>query len=71
MATRKARNKNEDFEAHVPPHDIEAEKSVLGAILIDKDAIVKVVEFLKLQEIESFMLLVVTKMKMEKCQELS
>jgi len=49
MATRKARNKNEDFEAHVPPHDIEAEKSVLGAILIDKDAIVKVVEFLKPQ----------------------
>lgn len=32
---------------HIPPHDIEAEKSVLGALLIDKDAIVKVVEFLK------------------------
>lgn len=31
----------------VPPHDIEAEKSVLGALLIDKDAIVKVVEFLR------------------------
>ena len=31
----------------IPPQDIEAEKSVLGALLIDKDAIVKVVEFLK------------------------
>jgi replicative DNA helicase len=31
----------------VPPHDIGAEKSVLGALLIDKDAVVKVVEFLK------------------------
>ena len=32
---------------HVPPHDLDAEKSVLGALLIDKDAVVKVVEFLK------------------------
>lgn len=32
---------------HVPPHDIEAEKSVLGALLIDQDAIVKVIEFLR------------------------
>ena len=31
----------------VPPHDLEAEKSVLGALLLDKDAIVKVVEFLR------------------------
>jgi len=31
----------------VPPHNIEAEKSVLGALLLDKDAIIKVVEFLK------------------------
>ncbi len=37
-------NKGRD---HVPPHDIDAEKSVLGALLIDKDAIVKVVEFLR------------------------
>jgi len=31
----------------VPPHDIEAEKSVLGAILIDSSAISTVAEFLK------------------------
>lgn len=31
----------------VPPHDEQAELSVLGAILIDKDAIVDVVEFLR------------------------
>lgn len=30
-----------------PPHNLEAEKSVLGALLIDKDSIVKVVEFLR------------------------
>lgn len=34
-------------ERLVPPHDIDAERSVLGAILIDKDAIVRVVEFLR------------------------
>lgn len=34
-------------EMRVPPHDNEAERSVLGALLIDKDAIVKVVEFLR------------------------
>ncbi|MBN1162718.1 replicative DNA helicase [Patescibacteria group bacterium] len=31
----------------IPPHDLEAEKSVLGALLIDEDAIVKIVEFLR------------------------
>lgn len=31
----------------VPPHSDEAEKSVLGSILIDKDAIVQVAEFLR------------------------
>ena len=34
-------------DAKVPPHDSDAEKSVLGSILIDKDAIIKVVEFLR------------------------
>ena len=31
----------------VPPHDLEAEKSVLGALLLDKDAVVKIVETLR------------------------
>ncbi|MFC1790020.1 replicative DNA helicase [Patescibacteria group bacterium] len=31
----------------VPPHNLEAEKSILGAILIDKDAILAVTEFLR------------------------
>ncbi|MFZ5425256.1 MAG: replicative DNA helicase [Patescibacteria group bacterium] len=31
----------------VPPHDLDVERSVLGALLIDKDAIVRVVEFLR------------------------
>jgi replicative DNA helicase len=30
----------------VPPHDVDAERSVLGAIFIDPDALVRVVEFL-------------------------
>lgn len=34
-------------QALVPPHDLDAEKSVLGAILIDENAIIKVVETLK------------------------
>lgn len=31
----------------VPPHSDEVERSVLGSILIDKDAIVQVSEFLQ------------------------
>ena len=34
-------------EPRIPPHNDEAEKSVLGAILIDKDAVVSVAEFLR------------------------
>jgi len=34
-------------EAKVPPHNEEAETSILGAIMIDKDAIVAVAEFLR------------------------
>ncbi|MBU1970313.1 replicative DNA helicase, partial [Patescibacteria group bacterium] len=33
--------------ALIPPHDLDAEKSVLGAILIEEDAFIKVVELLK------------------------
>ncbi len=34
-------------EARIPPHSLEAEQSVLGAILIDKNAIVEVAGFLR------------------------
>ncbi len=30
----------------IPPHSLEAEKSVLGSLLIDKDAIIKVGDML-------------------------
>ncbi len=40
-------NYKPDLKVEVPPHDIDAEKSVLGAILLDSDSLVKVVEFLK------------------------
>src|SRR3972149_2900714 len=39
------------MKAKLPPHDLDAERSVLAAILIDTDAIVKVTEFV---EPESF-----------------
>lgn len=34
-------------EARIPPHDEQAEASILGAILIDKDALADVVDFLR------------------------
>ncbi|NIT03942.1 replicative DNA helicase, partial [Candidatus Saccharibacteria bacterium] len=34
-------------KTRIPPHSEEAEVSVLGSILIDKDAIVSVAEFLR------------------------
>lgn len=34
-------------DVRVPPHDVEVEASVLGAILIDSDSVVDVVDFLK------------------------
>jgi len=33
-------------EPKIPPHDLDAERSLLGALLIDKDAVVKIAEFL-------------------------
>ena len=35
------------MDPKVPPHDDAAEQSVLGAILIDKDAMIEVAEFLR------------------------
>lgn len=46
MSAKKSTDQNMS-SVRVPPHDLEAEKSVLGALLIDKDSIVKVVEFLR------------------------
>jgi replicative DNA helicase len=44
MSPKQARSNDPMF---VPPHDLEAEKSVLGALLLDKDSIIKVTEFLR------------------------
>jgi replicative DNA helicase len=38
---------NRNLKGIVPPHDLDAEKSVIGGLLIDKDAIVNIVEFLR------------------------
>lgn len=35
-----------DSKLRVPPHSLESEKSVLGSLLLDRDAVVAVVEFL-------------------------
>ncbi|RLD14830.1 MAG: replicative DNA helicase, partial [Caldiserica bacterium] len=37
----------EEILGRVPPHNIEAEQATLGSILIDNDAIVKVIDFLE------------------------
>lgn len=34
------------LQLRIPPHSSEAEESVLGALLLDKDAIIAVAEFL-------------------------
>jgi replicative DNA helicase len=34
-------------QKYVPPHSLEAEKSVIGSLLVDKDAIIKISDFLK------------------------
>jgi replicative DNA helicase len=34
----------------IPPQDIEAEKSALGSLLMDKDAIIKVADFLRAED---------------------
>jgi replicative DNA helicase len=39
--------RNDQLTARIPPQNLEAEKSVLGAILIDKDAIVNVSEIMR------------------------
>ena len=39
-----------DIEERLPPQNIEAEQSVLGSILIDRDAIARVAEFLQHQD---------------------
>ncbi|MDA1060711.1 MAG: replicative DNA helicase, partial [bacterium] len=34
----------------VPPHSLDAEKSVIGSLLIDKDAVIKISDFLKSED---------------------
>lgn len=36
--------KNRDMKEKIPPHNLEAEKAVLGSLLIDKDAIVRIAD---------------------------
>ena len=42
MATNKATE-----HLRVPPHNIEAEQSVLGSLMLDKDAIIRVADLVK------------------------
>jgi len=35
---------DQNLMAKVPPHSLEAEESLLGSLLIDKDAIIKVAD---------------------------
>ncbi|HXK52511.1 replicative DNA helicase [Candidatus Nomurabacteria bacterium] len=47
MASSNKHKASDPVNMGVPPHDLDTEKSVLGALLLDQDAIVKVVEFLR------------------------
>lgn len=42
-----ANNQNNNFKTNLPPQNIEAEKCLLGSLLLDKNAIIKVVDFLQ------------------------
>ncbi len=44
MKNRMADNKNQKISGRVPPQNLEAEKSVLGAIMLDKDALIKIAD---------------------------
>lgn len=37
-------------KSYVPPHSLEAERSTLGSLLVDKDAIVKISDFIKAED---------------------
>lgn len=39
-----------NITAKIPPHSLDAERATLGALMIDKDAIVKVADFLKSED---------------------
>src|SRR5580704_16885558 len=41
------------FEGHVPPHDLEAEKALLSAVMVDPAALDRVLEFLKAEHFYS------------------
>ncbi|MFA6917575.1 MAG: replicative DNA helicase [Candidatus Gracilibacteria bacterium] len=37
-------------KSYVPPHSLEAEKSTLGSLLVDKDSIIKISDFIKAED---------------------
>ncbi len=40
--------KNNEIEnLKIPPHNLEAEQSVLGSLMLDKDAIIKIADVVK------------------------
>jgi len=41
---------NKDIIGKIPPQDIEAEKCLLGSLMLDKNAIVKIVDSLKAKD---------------------
>lgn len=50
MAEKKKKSEAEEIIGRVPPQNIEAEQSVLGSLLLDKDAIIKVADILTSQD---------------------
>ena len=41
---------NDELMGRIPPNDVEAEQAVLGSMLVDKDAVLTVIEILKTED---------------------
>src|SRR3989344_1456220 len=44
----KTMTERKQMDVRMPPHNVEAEQSVLGALMLDKNAIIKVADFVKI-----------------------
>jgi len=47
MSSKKAAEASSSLKVRMPPHSYEAEESVIGSVLIDKDALIKIADFLE------------------------
>lgn len=41
---------NNQNDLRIPPHNLEAEQSVLGSLMLEKDAVIKIADLLKVSD---------------------